>query len=150
MITILTLHVYNTPGVLDRVAGLFRHNGWNIESISAGVIQEGATSIHVSFKNQYIDMRYLAKQIAKMDFVQSWEECTASTHFIRELLLIRILKKDYSALPLSQKNIISDEGEVVLVECIAAPGEIDEALQSVKALECARSGGTIITKGVVT
>ena len=147
MITIMTLQVYNTPGVLDRVAGLFRHNGWNIESISAGVVRESVTSIHVSFKNQYVDMRQLAKQLSRMDFVKSWEECTADTHFIRELLLIKLYKTDFENLPLPQKSIIFEDGDVLLAECVAAPWEIDEALRSVDALECARSGGTIISKG---
>ena len=149
MITILTLLVYNTPGVLDRVAGLFRHNGWNIESISAGVIKEGATSINISFKNQYADMKQLSKQIAKMDFVKSWEECTAQTHFIRELLLVKIRKEDFDNLQLPQKSIIYEDGGVLWVECAAAPNEIDEALRHFVPLDCARSGGTIISKGAV-
>ncbi len=147
MITILTLQVYNTPGVLDRVAGLFRHNGWNIESISAGVIEDGTTSINISFKNQYVDMKHLAKQISKMDFVKSWEECTADTHFIRELLLIKIRKEEFDSLRLPQKNILHEDGGELWVECAAAPGEIDEALRQVAALDCARSGGTIISRG---
>ncbi len=147
MITILTLQVYNTPGVLDRVAGLFRHNGWNIESISAGVIKEGATSINITFKNQYVDMKQLSKQISKMEFVRGWEECTADTHFMRELLLIKIRKEDFDALPLPQKHVIHDGGGVLWVECADSPGEIDEALRSVSVLDCARSGGTIISRG---
>ncbi len=147
MITILSLRVYNTPGVLDRVAGLFRHNGWNIESISAGVIDDGTTGINISFKNQYVDMKHLSKQISKMDFVKSWEECTAKTHFMRELLLIKIHKEELDALTLPQKNVIHEDDGLLWVECAASPSEIDEALRSVSALECARSGGTIISKG---
>ncbi len=147
MINILKLQVYNTPGVLDRVAGLFRHNGWNIESISAGVIEDGTTSINISFKNQYADMKQLAKQIAKMDFVKSWEQCTPETHLMRELLLIKLRKEDYEALQLPQKHILHEEANVIWAECAAEPAEIDEALRQVAALECARSGGTIISKG---
>lgn len=146
MVTILTLQVYNTPGVLDRVAGLFRHNGWNIESISAGVVKDNTTSIHVSFRNKYVDMQFLAKQISKMDFVKSWEECTADTHFIRELLLLKIPKEDFDALPLPQKSILHEKDGVVLVECVAAPQEIDDVLKSIDAINCARSGGTMISR----
>ncbi len=150
MITILTLQVYNTPGVLDRVAGMFRHNGWNIESISAGVIKDSTTSIHVSFKNQYVDMRHLSKQLSKMEFVKSWEECTPDTHFIRELLLIKIYRDDFESLSLPQKHIVAEDGEVLLVECVAEPWEIDDLLHAINPLECARSGGTIILKGAAS
>ena len=147
MTTIMRLQVHNNPGVLDRVAGLFRHNGWNIESISAGVSKGSITYINVSFKNRYVDMRLLSKQISRMDFVIDWEECTPDTHLMRELLLIKIYRKDFEGVSLPEKKIIREEGEFVLVECASAPWEIDEFIQSANVLECTRSGVTMIIKG---
>ena len=149
MITIMKLQVYNSPGVLDRVAGLFRHNGWNIESISAGVSKGSVTYINVSFKNRYVDKRLLSKQISRMDFVIDWEECTPDTHIMRELLLIKIKREDFDSMLLPEKRIIREEGELVLVESVGAPWEIDEFLQSANALECTRSGVTMMARGGV-
>ena len=110
MTTILRLKVYNTPGVLDRVAGLFRHNGWNIESISAGAALGNVTCIDVSFQNRYVDMKLLSKQISRLDFVIRWEECTPDTHLMRELLLLKIHRDAYDDLLVGEKKIILEEG----------------------------------------
>ena len=147
MITILNMEVYNTPGVLDRVAGLFRHNGWNIESISAGVSNGSVAYINVSFKNRYVDMRLLAKQISRMDSVISWTECTPETHFAREMLLLKVKKSDADNIALAGQKTIHEEGGYVFVECTGAPWEIDEILKSIDAAECKRSGAIMISKG---
>ena len=147
MTTIMRLKVYNAPGVLDRVAGMFRHNGWDIESISAGVSKCSHTYINVSFKNRYVDMRLLAKQISKMDFVIDWEECTPETHMMRELILIKISKKDLDRNDVPDLTIICEENEVIAAYCVSTPWEIDEMMQSPYFIECTRSGVTMISKG---
>jgi len=141
------LQVYNTPGVLDRVAGLFRHNGWNIESLSTEISKGSVTYINVSFKNRYVDMKLLAKQISRMDSVIDWSECTSDTHLMRELLLLKIYKSDLDSLLLPVKKIIREETEFLFLECVGAPWEIDDLLQNLDVVEYTRSGVTMISKG---
>jgi len=146
MTTVLRLKVYNSPGVLDRVAGLFRHNGWSIESISAGASMDNTTYINISFKNRYVDMKMLSKQIAKMDFVIDWEECTSETHIMRELLLLKIHKSDFENLRIQDKRVIFEEKDSLLLECIKTPWEIDELLRTLEVIEFTRSGVTMISR----
>ena len=147
MTTIMRLKVYNAPGVLDRVAGMFRHNGWDIESISAGVSKSSYTYINVSFKNRYVDMRLLAKQISKMDFVIDWEECTPETHMMRELMLIKIVKNDLEKVDISDLTIIREEDGIIVAYLVSTPWEIDEMMQIPYFIECTRSGVTMIPIG---
>ncbi len=93
--------VENKPGVLARVAGLFRRRGFNIESLAVGVTEKDGISrmtIVVSGDDRTIEQ--VAKQLNKLiDVVKVSDVSTNSVD--RELALIKV-----SANPQSRAEII--------------------------------------------
>ena len=93
--------VENKPGVLARVAGLFRRRGFNIESLAVGVTEKDGISrmtIVVSGDDRTIEQ--VAKQLNKLiDVIKVSDVSTNSVD--RELALIKV-----SANPQSRAEII--------------------------------------------
>lgn len=146
MITILKLLVNNNPGVLDRIAGLFRHNGWNIDSISAAGIKENLSQINIVYKSRFVDEQMLHNKLSRVDYVKSWEECTQQTHIISELVILKIREKDIPTLLIEDKKILYRDGDILFVEYAAEPWKIDELLENEAILSFVRSGGLGIAK----
>ncbi len=82
--------VENKPGVLARVAGLFRRRGFNIESLAVGITERDDISrmtIVVSGDNKMIEQ--VAKQLNKL--VEVLKVSDVSTNSVeRELALIKV------------------------------------------------------------
>ncbi|MEA4852902.1 MAG: hypothetical protein VB082_01350 [Christensenella sp.] len=140
MITIFKIKVYNVPGVLDRIAGLFRHYGWNIDNLSAGEVERGVTQIKIIYRSRYVDENLLHDKIARMDYVQSWEICRQETHIMRETVVLRIKEELCDPALLGKGKVLYRDGDMLLVECTDTPWKIEELLASVEYVSCDRSG----------
>ena len=88
---IITAMVYDKPGVLNRVASLFRRRGFNISSIAVGasevafvsrmtIVVDGATTM----------VEQVRKQLDKVVDVIKVSDITGDTTIIRELALIKV------------------------------------------------------------
>jgi len=88
---IITAMVADKPGVLNRVASLFRRRGFNIESIAVGasevpdvsrmtIVVDGATTL----------VEQVRKQLDKVIDVIKVSDITGETTIMRELALIKV------------------------------------------------------------
>jgi acetolactate synthase-1/3 small subunit len=90
MKTILRLGVYDSPGVLDRIAGLIRRNGYNINSLNAGVFRGGASQINIVLDDERADVAKIGKQLYDINFISEYRAFNVGNAVIRELVLIRM------------------------------------------------------------
>ena len=83
--------VEDRPGVLNRVASLFRRRGFNIDSLAVGTTEEPGISrmtIVVASENGIVDQ--VEKQLAKLIDVIEVADLTGEDTVIRELALIKV------------------------------------------------------------
>ncbi len=148
MTVILKFLVYNVPGVLDRIAGLIRRNGLNIDSISAAPVDDGLTRIDILMSEEILDSQALKKQIAALDFVQRWEVCDSGVYMLRELLVFKIAKENYAQNPEKSERVILEEEGYLTVEKTGAPAEIDAFIREKNRefMEYMRSGAIAIER----
>ncbi len=148
MTVILKFLVYNVPGVLDRIAGLIRRNGLNIDSISAAPVDEGLTKIDIMMSEDILDSQTLKKQIAALDFVQSWEVCSSQIYLLRELLVFKIEKDTYAAHPDLDSRVVLEEDGFLTVEKTGTPAQIDAFIKQYhkEFAEYMRSGAIAIQR----
>ena len=83
--------VEDRPGVLNRVASLFRRRGFNIDSLAVGTTEEPGISrmtIVVASENGIVDQ--VEKQLAKLIDVIEVADLTGEDTVIRELALVKV------------------------------------------------------------
>lgn len=88
---IITALVYDKPGVLNRVASLFRRRGFNISSIAVGsseILGVSRMTILVDGANTMVEQ--VRKQLDKVVDVIKVCDITGDSTIIRELALIKV------------------------------------------------------------
>ncbi|NMA25006.1 MAG: ACT domain-containing protein [Clostridiales bacterium] len=149
MNTILRLGVYDSPGALDRIAGLIRRNGLNITSVNAGTFKNGTAQISIVLTDARADVNKLGKQLYDINFVADYKVLGAENACIRELALIRMKASDFDGEHFKGARILEDGPDEISFEITGLPQEIDSLLQSAqgKVLDVVRSGALAIQKG---
>jgi len=88
---ILTAMVSDKPGVLNRVASLFRRRGFNIESIAVGASEvPGVSRMTVVIDGSNNLVEQVRKQLEKVVDVIKVLDITSSSTIVRELALIKV------------------------------------------------------------
>jgi acetolactate synthase-1/3 small subunit len=145
---LLRLDVYDRPGVLDRIAGLIRRNGWNISSINAGNYHNGTSQISIVLTDDRFDARKLGSQLYNMNFIHKYHVLNTENSVIRELAMIRLKTSDYNPADIPEARIIVQDENKTKLEITGTPWEIDRMLIPVqdKILDCIRSGPLAISE----
>uniref|UniRef100_A0A7C2E354 Acetolactate synthase small subunit n=1 Tax=Ammonifex degensii TaxID=42838 RepID=A0A7C2E354_9THEO len=87
----LAVLVENNPGVLARVAGLFRRRGFNIESLTVGETEDVAVSrMTIVVEGDDRVLEQVTKQLRKLIEVLKVQDITKEEHVNRELVLIKV------------------------------------------------------------
>ncbi|NLT13407.1 MAG: ACT domain-containing protein [Clostridiales bacterium] len=149
MNTILRLGVYDSPGVLDRIAGLIRRNGLNITSLNSGTFKNGTAQISIVLTDARADVYKLGKQLYDINFAADYKVFGIENACIRELALIRMKTSDFDGAHFKDARILEEGSDEISFEITGLPQEIDTLLQSVqgKVLDVVRSGALAIQKG---
>ena len=112
--------VEDRPGVLNRVASLFRRRGFNIDSLAVGTTEEPGISrmtIVVASENGIVDQ--VQKQLAKLIDVIEVADLTGEDTVIRELALIKV------ACSTEQRREILDLVDIFRARAVdVAPGSL--------------------------
>lgn len=146
MEVILKLWVYDRPGVLDRIAGLVRRKGWNINSLTAGDIEEGVSQINMALTGQMVEARVLCEHLAELDFLRSWEECAPDTHVMCEMLVFSVPEAEKALTQGEEIRVVGEHKGNLFAEYTATPGEINQFLQANRhrMTSCSRSGPLVL------
>ena len=83
--------VEDRPGVLNRVASLFRRRGYNIDSLAVGTTEEqGISRMTIVVDGDAGIVEQVEKQLYKLIDVVKVSDLTAEEAVVRELVLIKV------------------------------------------------------------
>lgn len=154
--TLVTL-VNDKPGVLNRVASLFRRRGFNIESIAVGhTEQEGVSRMTIVVRGNYAVVEQARKQLDKVIDVIKVSDITYDGSVNRELALIKVKTTSQTRSEIMQMvdifraNIVDVSADSVIVEITGDEDKLDSFFDLLKPFgikEIARTGRLAMTRG---
>src|SRR5258706_11408439 len=91
MITTLVVQVEDRPGVLNRVASLFRRRGFNIESLTVGHAEKpGVSRMTIVVDTDAFGAARLEANLYKLIHVLRGDNVTAAPSVFRDLAMIKV------------------------------------------------------------
>ena len=112
--------VENKPGVLVRVAGMFRRRNFNIESLTVGhTEQRGISRMTVVVDGTNTDVEQVVKQLYKLIDVLKVSDVSQDKTVLRDLAMIKVSAKS------------DTRGEIVQLASIVGAKVVDLAADSV-------------------
>ncbi len=157
--TFVTL-VENKPGVLNRIASLFRRRNFNIESITAGRTEKPDVSrmtIVVHCPNGEIDAHRIEANLYKLVNVIDVQDVTHHPVVTRDLALIKVRvgperRAEVNGLAeIFRARIVDVAPDSVIVEITGTEDKIEgmiELLRPIGIVEMVRTGQVSMTRGV--
>jgi acetolactate synthase-1/3 small subunit len=153
----LIVTVEDKPGVLNRVASLFRRRGYNIDSLTVGHTAEpGVSRMTVVVHADDDTVRRLEANLYKLVNVLFVEKLAGQGAVIRDLALIKVkadAEKRAQILQLCEvfrARVVDVGAENLIVEITGAPDKIDgleKVLEPFGILEMVRTGAVAMTRG---
>ncbi|PIE17107.1 MAG: acetolactate synthase small subunit [Proteobacteria bacterium] len=149
--------VEDQPGVLNRVASLFRRRSYNIESLNVGVTQEpGVSRMTVVTHADEDTARRIEANLYKMVNVLEVDEITHKASIIRDQALVKVKAKRETRAEIMQlcevfrARIVDVAPESLVIEIAGAPGKIRGLVSVLEAFgieEMVQSGAIAMTRG---
>ena len=149
--------VEDRPGVLDRVASLFRRRGFNIESLAVGPTeQEGLSRMTIVVDGATTQVEQVEKQLYKLIDVVKVVDITHKGMVARELALVKVRCQNGKRAEVIQiagvfgAAVLDVSDTTVLLQMVGDEEQIDNVLRAVKSYgiaELARSGRIAMTRG---
>ena len=153
----LVAHVEDRPGVLARVASLFRRRGFNIESLTVGHSDEpGLSRMTIVVDGQGTQMHQVEAQLFKLVDVVSVDNITDRPLVARELALIKVASSPHNRreiLDLAEvfrADIVDVSENSLIIQVLGDEEKIDalqELLRPFGVLELVRTGQVAIVRG---
>jgi acetolactate synthase-1/3 small subunit len=150
--------VQDEPGVLTRVAGLFRRRGFNIESLSVGHCEQpGLSRMTIVVIGDEAEVEQVTKQLDKLINVVSVADITRDDKVVRELALIKVSASAKTRSEIMQivdvfrANIVDVAPDSLMIEVTGDEDKIDSLIKMLRDFgmqELARTGRTALTRGV--
>ncbi len=157
---IFVVLVENKPGVLNRVASLFRRRNFNIESLVVGRTEDPAVSrmtIVVECPNGETDAHRIEANLYKLINVIDVQDVTHQPVVTRDLALIKVRafperRAEVNGLAeIFRARIVDVAADSVVVEITGTEDKIEsmvELLRPIGIVEVARTGQISITRGL--
>ena len=149
--------VYNNPGLLSRMAGLFSRRGNNNESITAGTTADPRfTRITIVASGDEQILSQIEKQVRKMEDVIEIKPLNDSNSVCRELVMIKVRanaseRADLISLAdIFRAKIVDVEKDCLMIELTGTESKLKafmELLDGYEILELARTGITGLKRG---
>ena len=148
--------VYNNPGLLSRMAGLFSRRGYNIESITAGTTADPRfTRITIVASGDEQILSQIEKQVRKMEDVIEVKPLNDSNSVCRELVIkVRANASERADLislaDIFRAKIVDVEKDCLMIELTGTESKLKafmELLDGYEILELARTGITGLKRG---
>jgi acetolactate synthase-1/3 small subunit len=152
--------VEDKPGVLNRVASLFRRRNFNIESLAVGHSETPGVSRMTIVTDEYENIRrnVIRANLLKLINVIDVQDVTDQPCVIRETALIKVQAdatlrgQIMDVAEMYRARIVDVATETLIVEVTGEPGKIEsliEVLEPFGVLEIMRTGKIAMTRGVV-
>ena len=153
----LIVTVEDRPGVLNRVASLFRRRGYNIESLTVGHTAEpGVSRMTVVVDADDDTVRRLEANLYKLVNVLLVENLRDKGAVVKDLALIKVRAGVAERAQLLQlldafrARAVDIDADSLVVEIVGAPDKIDglvSVLEPFGVLEMVRTGAVAMTRG---
>jgi acetolactate synthase-1/3 small subunit len=150
--------VENRPGVLNRVASLFRRRGFNIESIAVGHTEvAGLSRMTIVVDGTTVSVEQVRKQLDKLIDVVKVTDITEDSLVARELALVRVKATPATRSEIIQivdifrANIVDVAADSVVVEVSGDEDKLQSLLRLLTGFginEVARTGRIAMTRGL--
>ena len=150
----------NKPGVLNRVASLFRRRNFNIESITAGRTENPNTSritIVVDCPNGDIDAHRIEANLYKLIPVRRVDNITRVPTIARDLAMIKVSATGDARTQVMQlvdvyrARIVDVSPESLVIETTGTEDKIDSLLEVLRpygVIEMVRTGRVAMARGI--
>ena len=157
MIQTFAVYVDNKPGVLNRVASLFRRRAFNIESLTVGHTETAEVSrMTVVVDTDEYGARRLEAHLSKLVPVRRIENITAAPSIARDLALIKVSAIGDARTQVMQlvdvyrARVVDVSPESLVLETTGTEDKIDslvEVLRPYGVIEMVRTGRIAMARG---
>ena len=157
---IFVAYVEDKPGVLNRVASLFRRRVFNIESLTVGhTEQSGVSRMTIVVDTDDGGARRVEANLYKLVNVLRVDDVTAAPSVTRDLALIKVSATVETRAQVMQlvdvfrARIVDVANESVVVEITGTEDKIEgliEVLRPLGIIEMVRTGIVAMTRGATT
>jgi acetolactate synthase-1/3 small subunit len=156
----LVVYVEDRPGVLNRVASLFRRRAFNIESLTVGhTEQPGVSRMTIVVDADEIEIRRIEANLYKLVNVLRVEDVSSTPAVTRDLALIKVAADINTRAQVMQlvdvfrARIVDVANESLVVEITGTEDKIEgliEVLRPLGIIEMVRTGIVAMTRGSTT
>lgn len=156
----LSVLVENRPGVLARIAGLFRRRGFNIESLSVSTTDDPTVSrMTIVVGGDDATIEQITKQLNKLVDVIKVQDHTGEDVVERELALIKVSceperrNEILNLVTIFRASIVDVGADTMMIEITGTEDKINAMLELLRPygiLEVARAGKIILARGSKT
>lgn len=153
----ISVLVDNTPGVLMKVAGLFRRRGYNIHSLAVGVTEQPTVSrMIIAVEGQPEILEQIIKQLNKLIEVIKVNDVTGFSTVDRELALIKLNATPATRMEIMEicnvfrANVVDLTEKTMTLEVTGRSDKIDAILSLVQKYgirEMVRTGQVTLVRG---
>jgi acetolactate synthase-1/3 small subunit len=157
MLHTFVVYVDNKPGVLNRVASLFRRRAFNIESLTVGRTEEpGVSRMTVVVDTDAYGARRLEAHLHKLVPVKRVEDITAAPSIVRDLALVKVAATGESRTHVMQlvdvyrARVVDVSPESLIIETTGTEDKIDSLLEVLRPFgvkEMVRTGRIAMARG---
>src|SRR5215470_678601 len=159
MVHTFSVYVDNKPGVLNRVASLFRRRAFNIESLTVGHTEtKGVSRMTVVVDTDEYGARRLEAHLYKLVPVRRVEDITTHPAISRDLALIKVAATGEARTHVMQlvdvyrARIVDVSPESLVIETTGTEDKIDSLLEVLRpygVIEMVRTGRVAMARGTV-
>jgi acetolactate synthase-1/3 small subunit len=152
----IVAYVEDKPGVLNRVASLFRRRGYNIISLNVGRTHEaGVSRMTIVVEGDDIVAHLIEANLYKLINVLSVEDITRQPCVVRDLALIKVRvgpdrrNEVLQLVEVFRARIVDIGPESLIVEISGSPDKIDamvECLAPFNVVEMVQTGQVAMTR----
>src|SRR5213595_3952620 len=157
MVHTFAVYVDNKPGVLNRVASLFRRRAFNIESLTVGHTETpGVSRMTVVVDTDEYGARRLEAHLSKVVPVRRVDNLTASPTIARDLALIKVAATGEARTHVMQlvdvyrARVVDVSQDSLVIETTGTEDKIDslvEVLRPFGVMEMVRTGRIALARG---
>ncbi len=159
MLHTFAVYVDNKPGVLNRVASLFRRRAFNIESLTVGHTETpGLSRMTVVVDTDEYGARRLEAHLYKLVPVRRVDDITTAASITRDLALIKVAATGEARTHVMQlvdvyrARIVDVSPESLVIETTGTEDKIDSLLEVLRpygVVEMVRTGRVAMARGIV-
>jgi acetolactate synthase-1/3 small subunit len=157
MLTTFVVEVEDRPGVLNRVASLFRRRGFNIESLAVGHTEKpGISRMTIVVETDEGGALLVEANLYKLMPVLSVDDVTRKQSLFRELAMIKVAA-DSKTRPVLlhladvfRGRVVDITRDAMVIETTGSEHKIDKLVDLLRAygiLEMTRTGRIAMTRG---